>query len=41
MKEKVYIKIFTEIIGKILLKKNRLRLVVFNPKQEVIVQWIP
>ncbi|WP_396020682.1 hypothetical protein [Aulosira sp. FACHB-615] len=28
-------------MGKILLKKNRLRLVVFDTKQEVIVQWIP
>ncbi|MBD2608108.1 XisH family protein [Scytonema hofmannii FACHB-248] len=38
---RTYTEIFTEPIGKILLKKNRLRLLVFDPKQEVIVQWIP
>ncbi|WP_199339034.1 MULTISPECIES: element excision factor XisH family protein [Nostoc] len=37
---RTYTEIFTETIGKILLKKNRLRLLVFDPKQEVIVQWI-
>ncbi|NMG07168.1 element excision factor XisH family protein [Brasilonema sp. UFV-L1] len=38
---RTYTEIFTETIGKILLKKNRLRLLVFDPKEEVIVQWIP
>lgn len=38
---RTYTEIFTEPIGKILLKRNRLRLLVFDPKQEVIVQWIP
>jgi hypothetical protein len=39
--QRTYNEIFTEPIGKILLKRNRLRLLVFDPKQEVIVQWIP
>ncbi|MCC5619164.1 hypothetical protein LC605_29605 [Nostoc sp. CHAB 5836] len=38
---RTYTEIFNEPIGKILLKKNRLRLLVFDPKQEVIMQWIP
>jgi len=38
---RTYNEIFTESIGKILLKNNRLRLLVFDPKQEVILQWIP
>ena len=37
---RTYTEIFTEPIGKILLKRQRLRLLVFDPKQEVIVQWI-
>ena len=37
----VYLDIFTEPIGKVLLDKKRLRLVVFDPTSEVIVQWIP
>jgi XisH protein len=39
--QRTYTEIFTEPIGKILLKRNRLRLLVFDPKPEVIVQWIP
>lgn len=39
--QRTYTEIFTEPIGKILLKKNRLRLLIFDQKQEVIVQWIP
>jgi XisH protein len=38
--QRTYNEIFTEPIGKILLKRNRLRLLVFDPKQEIIMQWI-
>ena len=33
--------IFQEPIGKILLENKRVRLIVFDPKSEVILQWIP
>ncbi|MEH2178630.1 element excision factor XisH family protein [Nostoc sp.] len=39
--QRTYTEIFFEPIGKILLKKNCLRLLIFDQKQEVIVQWIP
>ncbi len=35
----VFRDIFSEPIGQILLRKTDLRLLVFNPKEEVIVQW--
>lgn len=31
---------FEEPIGKLLLRNRRLKLITFNPKQEVIKQWI-
>ncbi|MGB3207576.1 MAG: element excision factor XisH family protein [Crinalium sp.] len=35
----VFRDIFSEPIGQILLRKTDLRLLVFNPKEEVVVQW--
>ena len=39
--QRTYIELFNEPIGQILLNKKRLRLVIFEPKKEVILQWIP
>ena len=33
--------LFEEPIGKILLKKRRVKLIVFEPKKEEILKWIP
>ncbi len=33
--------LFEEPIGQVLLKNNRLRLLVFDPRRKEIVQWIP
>ena len=33
--------LFSEPIGQLLLKRERLRLLVFEPETEVIIQWIP
>jgi len=33
--------LFEEPIGQLMLKNQRARLIVFEPHQEVIVQWIP
>ena len=38
---KIYENLFQKEIGKILLTKQTLRLLVFNVKDEVITQWIP
>jgi len=38
---KVYDDLFQEPIGQLLLTRERLRLLVFNPDPGVIVQWIP
>ncbi|MCF4969571.1 hypothetical protein CV014_21880 [Nostoc sp. CMAA1605] len=32
--------LFAEPVGKLLLKNRRLKLIAFDPKQEVIKQWI-
>ncbi|AUT03442.1 hypothetical protein CLI64_25200 [Nostoc sp. CENA543] len=32
--------LFAEPVGKLLLKNRRLKLIAFDPKQEVIQQWI-
>ena len=37
----IFLDLFTEPIGKVLLDNRRLRLIVFDPRTEVIVQWIP
>ena len=39
--EEVATGLFEEPIGELLLKNNRVRLVVFEPKTEAIVKWIP
>lgn len=36
-----YESLFVEPLGQLLLKKDRLHLIVFEPNQEVITQWIP
>jgi hypothetical protein len=41
IREEVYYALFEEPIGKILLENQRIRLLTFDPQQEVIVQWIP
>jgi XisH protein len=37
----IYEDLFQEPIGKILLKNQRFKLLVFNVKNEAIIQWIP
>lgn len=39
--EAVYIDVFLEPIGQLLRTNNRIKLLVFEPKNEVILQWIP
>jgi hypothetical protein len=39
--EEIATGLFEEPIGELLLRNNRVRLVVFNPDMEVIVKWIP
>jgi hypothetical protein len=41
IREDVFIDLFEEPIGSILLENQRLRLIVFNPQTEVILKWIP
>lgn len=41
IRQEVFLDLFTEPIGKVLLENNRLRLLVFDPEQGAIVQWIP
>ncbi len=36
-----YASLFEEPLGQLLLKNNRLRLIVFEPEQESIEKWIP
>ena len=33
--------VFEEAVGKLMLRNKRIRLIVFDPVREVIVQWIP
>jgi hypothetical protein len=39
--EKILLDIFDEPLGRLLLKNNRIRLVGFEPRKEVIIQWTP
>ncbi|WP_354666153.1 element excision factor XisH family protein [Nostoc sp. GT001] len=41
IRQETYSELFQEPIGKILLEKQRLCLLVFDSKREVILQWIP
>ncbi len=38
---KVYADLFEEPLGQLLLKNNRAQLIVFDPRKETIVKWIP
>lgn len=39
--QKVYSKLFSKPEGRILIKKEHLQIVVFDPQTEEIKQWIP
>jgi hypothetical protein len=39
--EAVYLDIFAEPVGQLLLEKRRVRLLVFNPETEGIQRWTP
>jgi XisH protein len=39
--EEIFVNLFEEPIGKLLLNNRRVRLLVFDPQTEVIRQWIP
>ena len=41
IREVVFMEIFEEPIGSILLENDRIRLIVFNPETEEVVKWIP
>jgi hypothetical protein len=41
IREAVYLDLFEEEIGKMLLERNVVKLLSFNPEQEVITRWIP
>jgi hypothetical protein len=41
IREATFVDLFGEPVGELLLENQRLRLIVFNPRTEVIVQWIP
>ncbi|MFB2935253.1 element excision factor XisH family protein [Aerosakkonemataceae cyanobacterium BLCC-F154] len=41
IRQETFSDLFEEPIGKILLENQRLRLLVFDSEQEVILQWIP
>ncbi len=41
VREKVFVDVFEEPIGAILIEKRRLQLIVFNQEKEEIVRWIP
>ncbi|MBE9240442.1 XisH family protein [Synechocystis salina] len=40
IRDAIYRKLFMEEIGQILLEENTVRLIVFDPEKEVIIQWI-
>ncbi|SKB13508.1 XisH protein [Planktothrix sp. PCC 11201] len=40
IREPVFNRLFTEEIGKILLEDKTIKLLVFEPEQEVVIQWI-
>ncbi|MCI0693676.1 XisH family protein [candidate division KSB1 bacterium] len=41
IREAVFVDVFKEPIGEVLLENQRIRLIVFDPQTEVIVKWIP
>ncbi|NEO63102.1 MAG: fatty-acid synthase [Moorea sp. SIO4G2] len=40
IREVIFNRLFTEEIGQILLEDNTLKIIVFDPKEEVIIKWI-
>ena len=40
IRDTTYVEIFEEPIGELLLENQRVRLIVFNPRTEVIVKWM-
>jgi len=40
IREAVFVGVFEEPIGRVLLENQRLRLIVFDPRAEVIVKWV-
>jgi hypothetical protein len=40
IRQATYRQVFTEPIRQMVVQKNHIKLIVFNPKQEVITQWI-
>ena len=40
VREEVYLDIFSEPIGQLLLRKKRLKLIVFDSSKEIIIRWI-
>lgn len=40
VRDRIYENVFEEPIGQLLLTRKRLKLMVFDPDQEEIVQWI-
>ncbi|PZV01827.1 MAG: fatty-acid synthase [Leptolyngbya sp.] len=41
IREAVYLDLFEEEIGKMLLERNVIKLVSFDPEQEAVTRWIP
>jgi len=41
IRQAVFLDLFEEPIGKLLLENNRMSLIVFDPQIEVIVKWLP
>jgi hypothetical protein len=39
--EEIFVDLFEEPLGQLLIKNHHVQLIVFDPAQEVIVQWIP
>ncbi len=40
VREEVYRDIFSEPLGQVLLRKKRLKLIVFDSSREIIIRWI-
>lgn len=41
IREAIYLDLFEEEIGKMLLERNVIKLISFDPEQEVVTRWIP
>lgn len=40
IRQRIYVEVFEEEIGRMLLERGIVKLIVFDPKTEVVVQWI-